>query len=317
MAVLAHQGEALAPHEVWGAWNDDPLLLLGITAAAFLYVRGWSRASQWPEDWRQPLGPLGLAALALALLSPLDALADTLASAHMVQHILLILVAAPLLVAGGASATMMQGLSPSLRRAARRAARASGADSVAHTLRRPVPAWMLHAGALWLWHSASLYEAALGSHFLHGLEHLTFIVTALLFWSAVLSPRASRRASPGVALLLVFTMALQGVLLSALLTFAPTPWYETYAQSTDAWGLAPLVDQQLAGVTMWVPGGLVYLGIALALLAGWFRESGAAPRQPLGEGRPESQAGREPLSPRSRNRPREVPPQEAERRCPS
>lgn len=279
--MLAHQGEALAPHEVWAGWNDDPLLLVGITATACLHLRGWSRGSPWPEAWRQPLGSLGLAALALALLSPLDALANTLASAHMVQHMLLILVAGPLLVAGGVSATMMQGLSPSLRRAARRAARASGTDSVVHTLSRPIPAWVLHAGALWLWHSASLYEAALGSHVVHGLEHVTFIVTALLFWSAVLSPRASRRVPRGVALLLVFTMALQGVLLSALLTFAPTPWYEIYAETTQAWGLAPLVDQQLAGVTMWVPGGLIYLGIGLALLAAWFRESGATPRPHL------------------------------------
>ena len=280
-AVLAHEGQALAPHEVWGAWNDDPLLLLGITAGIAIYLRGWSRRSPRRQDWRQPVGALGLVALALALLSPLDALTNTLASAHMAQHIVLILVAAPLLVTGAASATMMRGLSRSVRRALRRAADVSGAKSVAETLRRPVTAWVLHAAALWLWHSASLYEAALRSHLLHGLEHLTFIVTALLFWSAVLSPRASRRAPRGVALLLVFTMALQGVLLSALLTFAPTPWYETYAQTTHVWGLAPLADQQLAGVTMWVPGGLVYLGIGLALLAAWFRESAATPRPRL------------------------------------
>lgn len=279
-AVLAHQNEALAPHDVWLAWNGDPLLLVGITAATALYLRGWSRRSRRREDWRQPAGALGLVALALALLSPIDALANALASAHMAQHIVLILVAAPLLVAGGASATMMRGLSPSVGRAFRRAADVSGADSVVQTLRRPVTAWVLHAAALWLWHSASLYEAALSSHLLHGLEHLTFIVTALLFWSAVLSPRASRRAPRGVAVLLVFTMALQGVLLSALLTFAPTPWYETYTQTTHAWGLAPLADQQLAGVTMWVPGGLIYLGIGLALLAAWFKESDAAARVP-------------------------------------
>ena len=281
--MLAHDGEALAPHEVWGAWNDDPLLLLGITAAVALYLRGWSRRSRRREDWRQPVGALGIVALALALLSPLDALANALASAHMAQHIVLILVAAPLLVTGGASATMMHGLSPPVRRALRRAADVSGADSVVHALRRPVTAWVLHVAALWLWHSASLYEAALRSDLLHGLEHVTFIVTALLFWSAVLSPRASRRAPRGVALLLVFTMALQGVLLSALLTFAPSPWYEAYAQTTRAWGLAPLADQQLAGVTMWVPGGLIYLGIGLALLAAWFRESDATARKPLAD----------------------------------
>lgn len=282
-AVLAHQGETLAPHDLWVAWNDDPLLLFGITAGVGLYLRGWSRRSQWRQDWRRAVGALGVVALALALLSPLDALADTLASAHMVQHIILVLVAAPLVVAGGVPATMMRALSPSVRRAARRAARASGGDWMVHTLRRPAPAWILHAGALWLWHSAALYDAALSSHWVHGLQHLSFITTALLFWSAVLSPRASRRVSPGVAVLLVFTMALQSVLLSALLTFAPSPWYEAYATTTRAWGLDPLVDQQLAGVVMWVPAGLVYLGIGLALLATWFRESDAAPRSRLAD----------------------------------
>lgn len=273
--LLAHQEQALTPHELWAAWNTDPLLLLAIGTAVALSLRGWHRGGAWGRGWRHPLGAAGLAALALALLSPLDALGSTLASAHMLQHIMLILVAAPLLVAGKVLATMTQGLPSSARRGAHQVAWSSKAQAAVPTLRQPGTAWALHVGALWLWHSAALYEAALGSHWLHGLEHVSFFATALLVWSVVLRPAPGPRAFPGVALLLLFAMALQGVLLSALLTFSPTPWYKSYGEGARAWGLDPLVDQQLAGVLMWVPGGLVYVGIALLLVTAAIRHSAA------------------------------------------
>lgn len=279
--VVAHQGPALAPSQAWAAWNGDPLVLLATGAAAGLYLYGWWRTRRRRQPGRPLLGALGLAALAVAVVSPLDALAATLASAHMVQHMVLILVAAPLLVAGGAPGTMVRGLPPPLRRAAGTARRSAAVRTVVGTLRRPVTAWALHAGALWVWHSAVLYQEALRSHWVHGLEHVSFVATALLFWSVVLGARG-RVTSPAPALLLVFTMALQGVVLSALLTFSPVPWYPAYAESTRAWGLDPLLDQQLAGVTMWVPGGLVYLGAALVLLAALMRQAGAPSPPPPG-----------------------------------
>jgi putative membrane protein len=275
MALLAHQEQALTPHELWVAWNTHPILVLVIGTAVALFLRGWHRGGAGGRGWRHPVGAAGLAALAFALLSPLDALGGALASAHMLQHIILIVVAAPLLVAGGVLATMMLGLPSSVRRAAHRAAWSTGAGPVVRTLRRPGTAWLLHVGALWLWHSAALYEAALGSHWLHGLEHVSFLATALLFWSVALLPQPSPRVFPGVAMLLVFTMALQSVILSALLTFSPTPWYGSYGESARAWGLDPLADQQLAGVMMWVPGGLVYVGIALLLVTAGIRRSAA------------------------------------------
>lgn len=275
MALVAHQEPVLTPHELWVAWNTDPILVLVIGTAVALFLRGWQRDAVCPRDWRHPAGAAGLAAVAFALLSPLDALGSTLASAHMLQHIILILVAAPLLAAGNALATMSHGVPSALRGAAREALRSSAARSAVRMLRRPGTAWALHAGALWLWHSAALYEAALGSHWLHGLEHVSFFGTALLFWSVVLRPAPGPGTLPGLALLLVFTMALQGVLLSALLTFSPTPWYESYGERARAWGLDPLVDQQLAGVMMWVPGGLVYVGIALLLVTAAIRHSPA------------------------------------------
>jgi putative membrane protein len=155
-------------------------------------------------------------------------------------------------------------------------------------------------GALWLWHSAALYEAALRSHWLHGLEHVSFFVPALLFWSVVLRRQPGPDAFPGVALVLVFTMALQSVLLSALLTFSPTPWYPSYGERAAPWGLDPLVDQQLAGVMMWVPGGLVYLGIALVLLTSGIRHTPARLPAPVGHGRRRSIDSRTAVRSRSR-----------------
>lgn len=273
-ALLAHQQQAPRPHDVWTAWNSDPLVVLGVAVAVALFLRGRHRIGPRRRG-QHAVGAAGIGALAFALLSPLDALGSALASAHMLQHILLILVAAPLLLAGGALSTMAQGLSSSVRRVAQRAAGSSAATSVLRALRRPGAAWLLHVGALWLWHSAALYEAALRSHWLHGLEHVSFFGTALLFWSVVLRRQPGPDAFPGVALVLVFTMTLQSVLLSALLTFSPTPWYPSYGQRAAPWGLDPLVDQQLAGVMMWVPGGLVYLGIALVLLTSALRHTPA------------------------------------------
>jgi putative membrane protein len=298
-ALLAHQQQAPRPHDVWTAWNSDLVVVLGVVAAIALFARGQHGAG--PGGRRQhAVGAAGVGAIVLALLSPLDALGSALASAHMLQHIVLILVAAPLLVTGGALSTMAQGLPSSVRRAGQRAAGSSAATSVLHALRRPGAAWLLHVGALWLWHSAALYEAALRSHWLHGLEHVSFFATALLFWSVVLRRQPGPDAFPGVALVLVFTMALQSVLLSALLTFSPTPWYPSYGERAAPWGLDPLVDQQLAGVMMWVPGGLVYLGIALVLLISGIRHTPARLPAPADHGRRRSIDSRTAVRPRSR-----------------
>jgi cytochrome c oxidase assembly factor CtaG len=134
---------------------------------------------------------------------------------------------------------------------------------------------------LWLWHSAALYGAALDSQPLHVAEHLTFVVTAWLFWRVVISARLGERVPAGLGVLLVFGMAMQSVFLSVLLTFAESAWYPGYATTTAAWGLTHLGDQQLAGVIMWVPAGLIYLGVALMLMATWLRSIEEADTQPI------------------------------------
>jgi putative membrane protein len=103
------------------------------------------------------------------------------------------------------------------------------------------------------------------------LEHAGFLVTAVLFWHVVIGTRSSERVSNGLGAMLVFAMAMQSVFLSLLLTFARTPWYAGYAETTTPWGLEPLADQQLAGVIMWIPAGAVSLVTALTLLVAWIR----------------------------------------------
>jgi putative membrane protein len=271
--ILAHPGQPPAPHDLWAAWNLDPVLLGGFLLVALVYRRGQSgRPRREVDTWRARCFAVALAVLGVALLSPLDALSSALASAHMVQHMLLVLVAAPLLALSAPSSTILRGSPLAVRRASgrwRRRLRLTHGNLRA--LGHPAAVWLLHVGVLWFWHAAVPYDAALDSAPLHILEHASFLVTAVLFWHVVIGPRGPERVSKGLGVLLVFAMAMQSVLLSLLLTFARTPWYSGYAQTTAPWGLEPLADQQLAGVIMWIPAGAVYLLTALTLLVAWVR----------------------------------------------
>lgn len=278
MLTIAHAGQPIVPHDLWGAWTVEPLLIGGLALAALVYRRGFTGSPR--TRWRAYCFAGALVAIVVALVSPLDALSGSLASAHMVQHVLLILIAAPLLAVSGPSSTLLRG-------APREFARAGGRWRsrlrwLHHSaLRNPVYVWLAHVLTLWLWHSAALYGAALDSHPLHVAEHLTFVVTAWLFWRVVISARLGERVPAGLGVLLVFGMAMQSVFLSVLLTFAESAWYPGYATTTAAWGLTHLGDQQLAGVIMWVPAGLIYLGVALMLMATWLRSIEEADTQPI------------------------------------
>ena len=271
--VLAHPGQPPAPHDLWSAWNLHPVLLAGLLLAGWAYRRGRTGGPRRPVDtWRARCFTMALVALGLALLSPLDALSNALASAHMVQHLLLLLVAAPLLALSAPSSAILRGSPLALRRASGRWRRRLGlTHGNLGVLRHPAAVWLLSVGVIWFWHAAAPYDAALDNQLLHVLEHASFLVTAVLFWQVVVGVRGAARVSGGFGVLLVFAMAMQSVFLSVLLTFARTPWYSRYAATTAPWGLDPLTDQRLAGVIMWIPAGGIYLVVALALLVAWIR----------------------------------------------
>ena len=271
--IVAHPGQPPAPHDLWSAWDLHPVLVGGLLLAAWTYRRGQTVGPRRPVDrWRAACFIAALVAIGLALLSPLDGLSSALASAHMVQHLLLLVVAAPLLVLSAPSGAILRGSPLAVRRAVGRWRRRLGlTHGNLAGLRHPAAVWLVSVGVVWFWHAAAPYDAALDSEPLHVLEHASFLVTAVLFWQVVVGVRCAARVSGGLGVLLVFATAMQSVFLSVLLTFARTPWYAGYATTTAPWGLDPLSDQQLAGVLMWIPAGGIYLVVALALLVSWIR----------------------------------------------
>jgi cytochrome c oxidase assembly factor CtaG/cytochrome c2 len=265
-------GPPLAPRDLAAAWTLAPAQLLGLGALAVAYARG-VRAGRGIRSWEAWCFLGGWSALALALLSPVHALGESLFSAHMVQHELLMVVAAPLLVLGRPMLAFLWAMPVSWRRAVGRWARGGVVRGVWGALARPSSAWVIQAVVLWGWHLRGPFEAALRWDSVHALEHLAFLGAALLFWWVPLHGRGARMARGG-GVIYFFTTALHTTVLGAFLTFAPTPWYTAYGARGAAWGLSPLADQQLAGLVMWVPAGIAYLVAGLAMVAASMRESG-------------------------------------------
>jgi putative membrane protein len=271
--------------------HPDLNILAGLIAAAVAYAAGlrrlWRAGPGAPSAGQAACFAAGLATVALALLSPLDNLAHLLFAAHMAQHMLLVMVAAPLLVLGAPGLPLAVSPPPGWRRRLGRLRHRPAVHGARDLLTRPLVAWAVHVGTLWAWHMPGPYQAALGNDLVHAVEHASFLATAVLFWWVVLSRQGRRRLAPGFAVLYLFAAALQGSALGALLTLAPAPLYPLQAASAPAWGPAPLADQQLAGLVMWVPADLVYLGAAGALFMGWLLSlERTSPRQELPDRRP-------------------------------
>jgi cytochrome c oxidase assembly factor CtaG len=221
-------------------------------------------------------------ALFVAIVSPLDPAAEVLFSLHMVQHLLLVLVAAPLLVLGAPDVAGLWALGEKGRnrvgrgwhRLVRRTEGVAGGENGVALL-----SVLIAAGTLWVWHVPDLYDTAVRREGVHAAEHLTFLLTALFFWASVLRLRPRDHLGNGVRIILVFFMAVQGSVLGALITFAQRPLYESHAAIPAVWGIAPLADQQLAGLIMWVPPALLYIGVAAYLFVRWLDSVGRRTRE--------------------------------------
>jgi putative membrane protein len=277
LAAIAHA--AVTPGGVWRAWSFDPLVVAFLVVATYLYVAGirrlWShgRTGRGVSTSQVAAFAGAMAALVVALASPLDAMAEALLSAHMGQHFMLLMVAGPLLVLAAPEVAMPLAVPRGVRRRVRRLGHRPALRAAGRTLTHPVAAWTVALVVLWTWHAPALYQAALRNDLVHGLEHVTFVGSAMLFWWPVLHPgRGLRRLPRGADIVYVVTGGLQGAALGALFTFAASPLYPLYRGPATAWGLTPLQDQQLAGVIMWIPSGLVYLVAAGGLFVHWLRE---------------------------------------------
>jgi mono/diheme cytochrome c family protein len=190
----------------------------------------------------------------------------------MTQHEILMLVAAPLLVLARPLAVFLWAFRPAARLAIGRWSRRPGVAASWRVLTGAVTVWVLHGAALWIWHLPRLYEAAVENTGIHAVMHVCFLFTAALFWWALVHGRYGKLGY-GLGVLFVFTTGLHSTVLGALLTLAPRSWYAIYRARAPRMGVDPLADQQLGGLLMWVPFGIVFVFIGLALFAAWLGEA--------------------------------------------
>jgi cytochrome c oxidase assembly factor CtaG len=272
-AVYAHAGEPLEPHDLTTlqGWVFDPAITIPLALAALLYWRG-AAPGRGTQKWEARCYWAGWLTLFFSLVTPLHGMGEVLFSAHMTQHELLMLVAAPLLVLGRPLVPCLWSVPARWRRTLARPFLAPVTQRLWHAATQPFHAWWIHGVALWVWHIPVLYDASVRSDTVHALQHATFLASALLFWWALLRAPRSRRAY-GTAAVYVFGTAVHSSVLGAMLTFAPSIWYPVYQDTTWAWGLSALEDQQLGGLIMWIPAGVLYTAAGLLLFAVWLRES--------------------------------------------
>ncbi|MGH7363324.1 MAG: cytochrome c oxidase assembly protein [Candidatus Methylomirabilales bacterium] len=257
------------------AWNWRPDVLFVLTALGTAYAIGWlrlrKRGARAARPWRLVVYLAGLTTVGLALLSPIDTLGSLLFLMHMVQHELLIMVAAPLLLLANPLPASLWGL-PRRPRRAMRSLLGRGA-AVRRVLRAatwmPV-AWGVFVSNLWAWHLPAAYEAALGNELLHDLEHLTFFGTALLFWWPIINPapRLHGQIPYGLRIVYIVAAAFQNAALGFAIAVTERVLYPSYTAAPRLWGLSPLYDQAFGGGIM-SEGGMMFLIPLLVLVARW------------------------------------------------
>ncbi len=283
LVLAAGEAQAHAGHVHWldadTTWTWSPWITIPLALSGGLYLSGvvrlWRRAGigRGVRLWQAACFALGWGLLVLALVAPLHWLGERLFVAHMIEHEILMAAAAPLLVVGRPVA-MLWAFPPGSRRGIGGIGQAPAVARTWAWLTNPPVATLLHGAAVWIWHAPDLYEAALANPWIHWLQHVSFFVTALLFWRALLQGRERERGY-GAAVFYLFVTSLHTGFLGILLALLRRPIYPAQTMAAAEWGLTPLEDQQLAGLVMWVPAGLVYAGVALALAGLWIARSGS------------------------------------------
>ncbi|TFG76745.1 MAG: cytochrome c oxidase assembly protein [Thermodesulfobacteriales bacterium] len=246
-------------------WNMEPWVL--VSALAVLVAYGLGTGFKFTK--LSALFITGITIYVLALVSPLDYLGRTyLFSANMIQHILLLLVV-PLLLLLGIPKTL-----------AEKALAIEPIGAVMKVLGNPIVAWFLGVGSMWVWHLPSLHESVLANDNLYITQQISFVLIGMIFWWPVFAPVESRRLSPLVSTLYLSSACLGCTILGMLITFAGAGLYASYMTPVDTIGILPLlrgelcltpgVDQQIGGLTMWVPGCLIYLAASMVTIARWY-----------------------------------------------
>lgn len=255
-----------------GTWNFEPWLLVGVALAALVYLRGWrllrATNSRQFDIARLACFQGALVVILVALVSPLDALGELRLSLHMLQHLLLMMVAPPLFWLGAPGLPLLRGLPQYVQREwIGPFLRPGPVQSVLHACTHPVVCWIVPIVSVWLWHLPALYERALSNSAWHVAEHLTFLGAGLLFWWPVIQPYPSTARWSRWAMVPFLLMAdVQNTVFSAIFCFAPEVIYAHYGALPRFGTYDALADQALAGAIMWIPGSVLYLAPVAWLL---------------------------------------------------
>ncbi|MGE5738062.1 MAG: cytochrome c oxidase assembly protein [Betaproteobacteria bacterium] len=250
------------------------IIVVALAVSAVLYaigiVRLWRAAAPGRGVRIREVGcfAAGWGVVAIALLGPIETWASRSFAAHMAQHELLMLAAAPVLVLGRPLAVWTWALPRKARNRARRIVATHAWRRVWRAATRPLGATLLQAIALLAWHVPAAFDRAAAHAGLHALQHATFLATALCFWWALRVPAQRAAGGGAVGIVCLFLTMMATGALGALLTFAPVAWYHAYAGSALPWAASALEDQQVGGLVMWIPGGTVYVVGALVIARG-------------------------------------------------
>ena len=287
-------------------WKIEVIIVLAL--AGTLYSRGWwqlrqrshgqvrpyRRAvrSRWrlAVRWRLVAYWVGLISVGLALLSPIDALGQQLFFMHMVQHLLLIMIAPPLLLIANPMPFILWGLPTGWRRGVGRVIsqalhRESGFRRGLRAVTQPGIIWLVWVISLIGWHDPNLYNAALRYEWVHNVEHLTFFIASLLLWWHLTGagPRVHKQFGLLGRIGLVLSVVPPNMLTGVVLAFAEEGYYSYYEAVPRLWGFDVLMDQQLGGVIMWVPGSMMYILAALILIGRFLSQEDRKPHLPESE----------------------------------
>jgi len=258
-AAKAYCGAPPTPASLVGRWNLDPILITALLAILAVYCAGALRRRQAEGSipaWRRIAFACGWTLGAAALVSPLCALSVSLFSARVAQHMILSLIAAPLIVLGKPETTFAALWPRAFDRlpGSRRVQAAFG----------PTGSAAAFASALWIWHAPGPYDATFSGPLIYWLMHITVFAAALMVWNILISTKPEGAVS---ALVVGAVSTLQMTFLGAIITLSPRPLYAPHVLTPYAWGLTQAADQQLGGLIMWVPGCSIFLAVTLATLA--------------------------------------------------
>jgi len=251
-------------------WSLPPVATFAIELTAIIYLRGWWRLRRagvlFVPTWRAIAFLSGLSTAWIALASPIDAINNLLLTAHMLQHMLFMMVAPPLILLGAPLVPIVRGLPGFAREFVGPIAKLPVAERVGRGLTNPVAGFLLMAVVMFAWHTPVLYELAIRSDSLHEVEHASFFFASLAFWWPVVLPWPSRAQWPRLAMVLYLLLAdLQNTALSAILAFSDRVLYPSYAALPRLFGLSALDDQVAAGAFMWIAGSVAFVVPAILI----------------------------------------------------